>query len=87
MGIRHGNNNEEIDTDESESDRNVCDDEESNNEGIDKIERVGQCSFWDKTQKTMKSPDINADDWVTSAFSRKWYPGQFRHLRGIRKLL
>ena len=49
MGIKHGNNNEEIDTDESESDRNVCDDEESNNEGIDKIERVGQCSFWDKT--------------------------------------
>ena len=45
-------------TDESESDRNVCDDEESNNEGIDKIERVGQCSFQDKTQKTMKSPDI-----------------------------
>ena len=41
-------------TDESESDRNVCDDEESNNEGIDKIERVGQCSFWDKTSTIIR---------------------------------
>ena len=34
---RHGNNNQEISADESESDDNGCDDKQSSNEGIDEM--------------------------------------------------
>ena len=53
--------------DESEADNNVCDDEESSNKGIDKIEQE-----WNSTvagiKYCMKSPHLKADDWIAVAF-------------------
>ena len=71
------NNKEEIGTDESESDNNVFDDEESSNEGIDKIEQEWNSTVAGIKYCIMESPHLKADDWIAVAFLGAWYYGQF----------
>ena len=55
---RHENNNEEIGTDESESDNNRCDDVEFSNEGIDETEQAWNNTVAGIKHCIMKRPDL-----------------------------